>query len=197
MKKTSELKNLIIQTKRLEKIKQEIPEFGWIFKIGILSFLISFIFSFLSEMIIPNVNVGIGIFLVILFICIGIIFDMIGVAVTASSEKIFHSMNSRKIKGADVAVLFKKNANKVSSFCNDVIGDICGIVSGAAGVSIASKIAIYYNLNLFWVGLAITALIAALTISGKALGKSYAINKSNIILYEFAKVVSCFYKVKK
>lgn len=197
MKKTSELKNLIIQTRRLEKIKKEIPEFGWILKIGILSFVISFLFSFLSEMIIPNVNVAIGIFLVIFFIFVGIIFDMIGVAVTASSEKIFHSMNSRKIKGADIAVLFKKNANKVSSFCNDVIGDICGIVSGAAGVSIASKIAIYFSLNGFFVGLIITALIAALTIGGKALGKSYAINKSNIILYEFAKLISYVYKVKK
>lgn len=197
MKKASELRNLIIQTKRLEKIKKEIPEFGWIFKIGFLSFGISFLFSFLSDMIIPNVNVAIGVFLVFIFIFVGIIFDMIGVAVTASSEKIFHSMNSRKIKGADIAVLFKKNASKVSSFCNDVIGDICGIVSGAAGVSIASKLSLYFHWNLFFVGLVITAFIASLTISGKALGKSYAINKSNIILYEFSKIISYVYRVKK
>ena len=37
-------------------------------------------------------------------------------------------------------------------------------------------------------------LISALTIGGKAMGKSFAINKSDIILYGFAKFVSTFYK---
>ena len=38
--------------------------------------------------------------------------------------------------------------------------------------------------------------VAALTIGGKALGKGFAINKSDIILYQFAKTVSHFYKGK-
>ena len=106
---------------------------------------------------------------------------MIGVAVQAADVAPFHSMNSRKIKGADIAVKFKKNADKVSSFCNDVIGDICGIISGTAGSIIALKISNLLSLNSFYTILFITALISSLTIGGKAIGKSIAINKSNYI----------------
>ena len=121
---------------------------------------------------------------------------MIGVAVTSADEKPFHSMSARKVKGANIAVMFKKNADKVSSFCNDVIGDICGIISGSAGVIIATFLANTFEINIFIVTLLVTAIIAALTIGGKALGKSIAINKSNYILYEFSKLVSHFYKKK-
>ena len=131
------------------------------------------------------------------FIAIGILFDIIGIAIATADEKPFHSMNSRRVKGADVAVLFKKNADKVSSFCNDVVGDICGIVSGSTGSIIALNIASKLEIDKFIVTLLITALIASLTIGGKALGKSFAINKSNVILYKFSKFVSCFYKIRK
>ena len=122
---------------------------------------------------------------------------MIGVAVQSASEAPFHSMNSRRVKGADIAVRFKKNSDKTSSFCNDVVGDICGIISGTAGSIIAAKIALKFNFNEFNTILIITGLISALTIGGKALGKTIAINKSNYILYEFAKIISNFYKVKR
>ena len=120
--------------------------------------------------------------------------DIVGVAVNSADEKVFHSMNARKVKGSKVAVIFKKNADKVSSFCNDVIGDICGIISGAAGTTIAVNIAKALNVELLFVNLTVAAIIAALTIGGKAMGKSFAMNKSDIILYEFAKIVSIFYK---
>lgn len=199
-KKTSikaEIENLKTQIRRKEKKSKEHTDFKWIFTIMIVSFIISLAFSFVSEVTLPNVNVVIGVLLVITFILIGVMFDMVGVAVTSADEKPFHSMNARKVKGADVAVKFKKNADKVSSFCNDVIGDICGIISGSAGVIIAISISSTLKIDQFIVSLFITAFIASLTISGKALGKSYAINKSNLILYKFAKFVSNFYKIKK
>lgn len=176
---------------------KEKSNYNWIFKITILAFFISIFFSFASESIIPNVNIVLGIVLVILFIFIGVLFDMVGIAVTAADEAPFHSMNSRKIKGANVGVIFKKNADKVSSFCNDVIGDICGIISGSAGVIIANKLSELLNINQFITTLVITALIASLTIGGKAFGKSLAINNSNMILYNFSKIVSTFYHPKK
>lgn len=191
------LENLKIQTKEKEKKNKLLPDFKWIITILGMSFSISLLFSFISESVLPNVPVIVGIIVVILFILIGILFDMIGVAVTSADEKPFHSMNSRKVPGADIAVKFKKNAAKVSSFCNDVIGDICGIVSGSAGAMIALSIADVLDMNKFVISLLVTSLIAALTITGKAMGKSFAINKSNIILYKFSKVVSHFYKPKK
>ena len=194
MKKYSELKNLIEVTKKKEKIKKEHINWKWIITIVILSFLISFSMSFISEMTIPNFPLWLGIIVTLLFILLGILFDIIGVSVTTADEAVFHSMNSRKVKGASVAVKFKKNAEKVSSFCCDVIGDICGIVSGAAGTTITAILATEYHYNLLITGLIVAAIIASLTIGGKAIGKSFAINKSSIILYGFAKFVSNFYR---
>lgn len=193
-KKTNELDNLIEQTKKKEKIKKENVDIGWIVKILIMSFSISFGLSFVSEMTIPNLSLVFGILVTLLFIGLGICFDIVGVSVTSADEAVFHSMNSRKVKGAALAVKFKKNADKVASFCNDVIGDICGIISGAAGTTIAAIIIKTYEFNPMVVSLTVSATIAALTIGGKAVGKSFAINKSDIILYGFAKFVSTFYK---
>lgn len=197
MKKSTEkeeFKNLLVQNRRKEKIKKEYVDVKWIIKIIIIAFVISFLLSFVSQMTIPNLNVFLGILVTLLFIFIGIIFDIVGVAVNSADEKVFHSMNSRQVKGSKVAVKFKKNADKVSSFCNDVIGDICGIVSGAAATTIALGIAEAMNVDVFFVSLTVSAIVASLTIGGKAIGKSFAMNKSDIILYQFAKVVSIFYK---
>ena len=169
----------------------------WIIKITLLAFIISFIFSFISELALTNTGIIIGILILFAFIFLGVLFDMVGVAVTAADEKPIHSMNARKIHGADVATKFKKNADKVSSFCNDVVGDICGIISGSAGVVIAASLTSIIKIEPMYISLIVTALIAALTIGGKALGKGVAIKNSNSILFTFSKIVSYFYKPKK
>lgn len=192
MKKNKEIINLINLSKKREKKSKKFINWNWIVKITLIAFILSFSFSSISELIIPNVSIVIGILLIIIFIGLGVLFDIIGVAVTSADEKIFHSMNARKVKGAKLAVKFKKNADKLSSFCNDVIGDVCGIISGSAGAIIAATLSVKFSLNAFLVSLIVTASIAALTIGGKAMGKSIAINKSNIILYRFAKFVSIF-----
>lgn len=192
--KQSELKNLIEVTKKKEKIKKETVDVKWIITIVCLSFAISFSLSFISQMTIPNFPLWLGIIVTLVFVLLGILFDIIGVSVTSADEAVFHSMSSRKVKGASVAVKFKKNADKVSSFCCDVIGDICGIISGAAGTTITAILVMDYHFNLLITGLVVSAIIASLTIGGKAIGKSFAINKSSIILYGFAKFVSNFYK---
>ena len=170
---------------------------NWPLIVTILAFFISLLFSLISESIMPKVGIIIGIIILILFILIGIIFDMIGVAVTSSNEEPLHAMSSKKIKGAKKAVSFKKNADKVSSFCNDVIGDICGIISGSAGVTVAMGLSNRFNLNLFWTSLIVTALIAALTIGGKAFCKKIALLNSHKIVYMTAKIISKLEKKKK
>lgn len=189
-----ELKNLLVQNRRKEKIKKESVNVKWIIQIAIISFTISFGLSFVSEMAIPNLSVLFGILLTLAFVFVGILFDIVGVAVTGADEKVFHSMNSRQVRGSKVAVLFKKNADKVSSFCCDVIGDICGIVSGASASAVSVGLAATFEWNLLLVSLTVAAIVASLTIGGKAIGKSFAINKSDVILYEFAKIISFFYR---
>ncbi len=193
-KKPTELDNLIEQNKKKEKKQKETVDFKWIITIVIISFVISFCLSFIANITIPNLSFYLGCIITLIFIFIGIFFDLVGVAVTAADEATFHSMNSRKVKGAKVAVKFKKNADKVSSFCCDVIGDICGVISGAAGTTIGVILVSELHCNVLLTGLIIAAVISSLTIGGKAIGKSFAINKSDIILYEFAKFVSNFYK---
>lgn len=189
-----EIDNLEVQTRRKEKVKKEKINIKWVLSIIFIAFLISILFSFVSEVSLPNVNIYVGIIIILFFIMIGILFDIIGVAVTTADQKVFHSMNSRKVKGAKTAVLFKKHAEKVSSFCCDVVGDICGIISGTAASYIAISISKSLDVQTLLISLLTTAVTASLTIGGKAIGKSFAINKSNIILYEFAKFTACFYK---
>ena len=178
--------------KELKKDKLKKANYKWVFKITIIAFFLSIFFSVVSETIIPKVNIIIGILILIIFILIGIIFDMIGVAVQSADEAPFHSMNSRKVKGAKEASNFIKNADKVSSFCNDVIGDICGIISGTASSIIALSIANKYNFNPVVTTLIITGIISAITIGGKAYYKSIAINKSNYIVYNFSRIIAKF-----
>jgi len=183
--------------KQLNKKKKQKVNYSWIITVTIMAFVISILFSFISEIILSDANIIISSVLVLVFILIGILFDIIGVSVTSSDEKPFHSMSTRKVRGADIAVSFIKSAEQVSSFCCDVVGDVCGIMSGTAGVVLAASLSSKFNIDLIIMSLIITGVIAALTIGGKAVGKGFAINKGNFILYEFAKIISFFYKPKK
>lgn len=166
----------------------------WIIKITVITFVISLIFSIISETTIPKLNLMGGIVVLLLFVGLGVLFDMIGVAFTSVDEEPFHAKSSRKVKGASTAVKLIKSANKVSSFCNDVVGDICGILSGSAGVMIASTVINSSNFNPFIVSLIVTAIIASLTIGSKAMGKSVAIKNNEKIVFSFSKLISIFYK---
>lgn len=161
----------------------------WIGQVTLMAFILSLALSFVSDTVIPNVATIASIVVLILFIALGIVFDMVGVSVTVSDPKVFNSMASKKIKGAKTALLMIKNNSKVSSFCNDVVGDICGIISGGAGITIGTSIASMSGTNSVIINLIITSLIASITIGGKALGKSHAINRANSILYKFAKII--------
>ncbi len=174
--------------------KKKDNQTNWIIKIIFLSFIISFIFSGATENIMPKINLFGGILVLFFVILLGVVFDMIGVAVTSADEMPFHAKSSRKVKEAKVGIRLIKNAHKVSSFCNDVIGDICGIISGSIGVMLITslnKIFVGYEVI---VALVTTSLIASLTIGLKAMGKSFAMRNSTDIIMKFSKVISIFYK---
>ncbi len=168
--------------------------YRWSLIITILAFIISLLMSLFSTLVLQNVNLLLAIVITFLFILIGIVFDIIGVAVTSGDETAFHSMSSRKVKGGKMGVKLLKNASKVSSFCCDVVGDICGIISGATGVTIVTLLIIYTDYNELLISLLVTALISSLTIGGKALGKNYAMNKSTNVIKMVATFLSVFSK---
>lgn len=72
--------------------------YSWILKIVLIAFSISIIFSLISEIAIPNLNIYFSIVLALSFIFIGVIFDMIGVAITTSDISVFNSLASKKRK---------------------------------------------------------------------------------------------------
>ena len=161
----------------------------WIIEITILAFIITILFSLGSQFLLNDVHLLIGILVIIIFILIGVIFDIIGVAVQSSDVVPFHAMASKKVKTAKTAKIMLENSHKVSSFCNDVIGDICNIISGSAGLVVSTFISNKYNINITITTLLITSLIAAFTIGGKAIGKGIAVSKSEIIVNKVTKIV--------
>lgn len=166
----------------------------WIITVMIVSFLLSIVFSTLSEIIIPNINIIFGIILIFVFIFIGIIFDMVGVAITASDETPFHSMASKKVKGSKNSIKLLKNSDKLASLCNDVVGDVCGVVSGGAGMLVATTIANQFKFNSSLTVLIVTAIIASITIGGKAIGKTTAIRNSEAITFKVGKILNIIKK---
>jgi Mg2+/Co2+ transporter CorB len=160
--------------------------YTWIIGIIIWTFVISALISFISDILFSRVRLLMAFIILILIIITGIIFDIVGVAVTAAEEAPFHSMASRKVKGAKTSVGLIRNADKVSNFCNDVIGDICGVISGGAGAVLIGKITAMGGIddrNKTILTLGISAVIASMTVGGKAIGKNFAISQSNNIVY--------------
>ena len=168
--------------------------YKWVLIVTFLAFIISIILSFLVGIVLENVTFTVSILITFLFIILGIVFDIIGVAVTSASEVPFHSMSARRVKAGRSGVMLIKNATKTSSICCDVVGDICGIISGASGVTIISLIINSTKSNPIFISLVVTSLISSLTIGGKALGKNIAINKSIEVVTIVAKIVSIFNK---
>lgn len=171
-------------------------DYKWIIKVVIVAFVLACFFTLISETIVPNINIFLGIIITILIVLIGVCFDMIGVAVTTASEKPFHSMASKKIKGSKTSIWLIKNADKVSSFCCDVVGDICGIISGSTGAVIALTIHNKLHINSLLITIIIMALISTLTIGGKAVEKSIAINNSEKIVKCVSNIISLIKREK-
>ena len=167
-------------------------DFKWVFIVTILAFIISILMTLFATVALKSVGLVVAILITFLFILLGIVFDIVGVAVTSGDEVAFHSMSARKVKGGKIGVKLLKNMDKVSSVCCDVVGDVCGIISGTSGVVIVSLIIKLTDVNELLVSLLVTGLVSALTIAGKAMGKGFAINKSKEIVTIVSKILSFF-----
>ncbi len=171
--------------KKSEKDKKNKKDGGrarWAVQVFCISVVLSGVLSFASGEVLEGAELALAFAVLAVFIALGIVFDIIGVAVTAADEKPFHSMAARRIPGAKEALGLIRKASKVSSFCNDVVGDICGIISGSTAAVIVVRIQSALSFRSAIISLAITAVVSGLTIGGKALGKAFAIDKSTAVL---------------
>ena len=162
----------------------------WVATIFFVTIFISGTISALSDVIMANSSMPVAFLILFAIILIGIIFDIIGMAVASADEKPFHAMAARKVAGAKESIALLRNAERVSSICNDVVGDICGVVSGSASALIASQILAKFDFSLPQiVSLCMSALAAGLTVGGKAIGKSFAVNSSTEIVHGVGRAV--------
>ena len=165
----------------------------WVATVFAATIVISGCFSFLSDALLSRVRLAAAFAVLLAIVLIGIFFDIIGVAVTTAEEKPFHSMAARNIPEAREAIRLIRNANRVSSFCNDVVGDICGVISGSASAIIAAQAVVNFTPTAAtFFRLFMSALVSALTVGGKAVGKTFAINASTSIVHFAARVLYRF-----
>ena len=157
---------------------------GWILTVFFSTVIISALITRISDVMLEGSGIFAALVILLFIVFIGIAFDIVGVAVTAAQEQPLHSMASKRIPGAREAISLIQNADRVASVCNDIVGDICGVVSGSASAVIAVRLMADFTLS--WpsaLKVAMSAMVAGLTVGGKAIGKGIALRYSVPILH--------------
>ena len=187
-------KNDPAQAKKEEKRRTR----NWVLTIFFATIAISAAISLASDFVMGKSSMIVAFLILLMIVFIGIIFDIVGMAVATADEKPFHAMAARKVTGARECITLLRNAERVSSICNDVVGDICGVVSGSASATIAAQVLQNFELSFdSIVPLALSSLVAALTVGGKAIGKGIAVNNCTDIVYHAGQVIYAATHVKE
>ncbi|HET7627494.1 MAG TPA: hypothetical protein VFK44_03800 [Bacillales bacterium] len=165
----------------------------WSSGIAVITLVLAAIFSVVSTFVLDGVTWGAGTLIVLFIVAIGIIFDIIGVAATAVDEKPFHAMASKRIHGSKQSIYIARNADRMANFCNDVVGDISGIVSGTAVAAVVLQLTLQLEYGSdstfqYVVSVIFTSVVAALTVGGKAFGKTFAIRYATQIIFQVGKL---------
>lgn len=170
----------------------------WVVTVFLVTLAVSGMISLISDEVMASSGLLAAFAILLGIVFLGIIFDIIGMAVATASEKPFHSMAARKVPGAQEAIRLLRNAERVSSICNDVVGDICGVVSGSASATIAALI--LTHVDTLWpraVSLGMSALVAGLTVGGKAIGKTIAVNSCTQIVHLVGRILYTLNRLSK
>lgn len=165
----------------------------WVVTVSIWTFFLAAMFNYLSEQLLIRASLGPAFVILIIIILLGVFFDMVGIAVAVASEKPFHAMAADRVPSARAAIRLLKNAGSVSNVCNDVIGDICGIISGVAAATILLKVSPAMEpMQQLVFTLVLGGFVASLTVGGKAIGKNIALEKSHEIVNVVSRVSNFF-----
>lgn len=157
----------------------------WILVISAWTFILALLIGFIAHYTLNEIqSLAISFLILIIVIVMGILFDLVGTAAAAADIAPLNAKAARKVAGAKRGVYLVKNAEKVANFCNDVAGDISGIMSGTLAALIVIKIVvnIQHSQADFYMNILLTALVAAVTVGGKAWGKILAINHSTEVI---------------
>lgn len=171
----------------------------WSSGIAVITLVLAALFSIVSTFLLGDATWAVGMMIVFFIILIGVVFDIIGVAATAADEKPFHAMAAKRVHGSRQSIFITRNADRVANFCNDVVGDISGIVSGTAAAVVVIELTVQLGFgeksgfqNV--VSILFTSVVAAVTVGGKAFGKTFAIRYATDIIFQIGRL---FYFVEE
>ena len=176
--------------KQNKKTSKKSGTTGYVIVTFLCTFFVAALVYLFSQLALENISsLIVGIIMLAVVILIGICFDVIGTAVAVADNKVFNAKASRRLPGAKKALALSNRADKVANICNDVIGDICGTVSGGIGTALVYIMVSANGSAGFWVSVVITGLIAAFTVAGKALGKNFAISNADNIIWTVGRIL--------
>ncbi len=178
--------------------KERLRTIKWVVTVFFTTLVVSGLISLVSDEVMASSSLPMAFAILLFIVLLGIVFDIIGMAVATADEKPFHSMAARKVPGAQEAIRLLRNAERVSSICNDVVGDICGVVSGSASATIAALI--LTHVDAAWpraISLVMSSLVAGLTVGGKAIGKTFAVSSCTEIVHTVGRILGAWSRLKK
>ncbi|MGI5824382.1 MAG: hypothetical protein ACOX7J_02310 [Bacillota bacterium] len=165
--------------------------------IFIVTFFIASAMYLFSQLVLEGIeSVIVGFVLLFLVVFVGIVFDVVGTAIAVANPASFRAKASRRLPGAKKSLHLIEHADKVANICNDVVGDICGTVSGGIGAALVYIVVSSGEDKIMVVSVIMTGIIAALTVGGKALGKNFAINNADFIIWHVGKILDLKYLLK-
>jgi len=169
----------------------------WVIKMTLGTFVLAIIFGLLSQLLLEEIRiVSLSVTLLLAIIFLGVLFDTIGTAAAAADEAPLNAKATRKIFGAQKGVSLVRRADQVANFCNDVIGDITGILSGAVAAMLVFQLVVNAPEMELYAQILITAAVTSLTVGGKAWGKYLALNYSTEIMLMVGRILTTFDLVK-
>ncbi len=167
----------------MAKKKAKISTTAWVIRMTGGTFVLAVLFGLATHFILQEIaSLIISFIILFLVILLGVIFDTIGTAAAAAEVAPLNAKASCRVYGARRGVDLVRNAERVANFCNDVVGDITGIISGMVAAVIVFNLLAGFDELEFIIRILLTALVAALTVGGKAIGKKMALSKSTEIM---------------
>ena len=176
---------------RRKKAKKGQSTWVWAIEAFFITLVLSMAMSWGSTVALEGSHYMVAIIVLLLLIGVNVVFDMIGTAITSADEAPFVAMAAKRVPGALHSLYILHHTEQFANFCNDIVGDVCGIVSGAAGAVLALMATMQTGIlgALAW-SILVSGAISGLTVSLKAVGKAIGIAHSKGIVAFSGKVIS-------
>lgn len=149
--------------------------------------------TFFSRSVLVQLGLWPAVVTLFLILVLAITFDVIGTATLAASQPPFHAMAANRVAGAKEAIRLVKNADAVAAFCNDIVGDVLGTISGGLAANIVFRLVqIHPTLSESLLTTVAIGLVAAVSVGGKAAWKKVAVTHSTGIVLWVGKAIYLF-----